>query len=78
MPTLISKESLLGKLEQLPPDQFYNIASIRNFIKAEEEAVVRCKDCKHFCKDDVATYCAPMGMEMQPNDYCSYAERKEE
>lgn len=39
--------------------------------------LIRCKDCKHFCKDDVATYCGPMGMEMQPNDYCSYAERKQ-
>lgn len=39
--------------------------------------VVRCKDCKSFRKDDKTTYCAPMGLEMQPDDYCSYGERKE-
>ena len=39
--------------------------------------IVRCKDCKSFRKDEKTTYCAPMGLEMQPDDYCSYGERKE-
>lgn len=33
---LVSKEKMLEKLAMLPADQFYNVASIRNFIKAEE------------------------------------------
>ena len=36
--------------------------------------VVRCKDCKHFIGDK----CADNGYTWNPNDYCSYGERREE
>lgn len=82
---LVSKQKMLEKLAMLPADQFYNVASIRNFIKAENEAVVRCKDCKYKCEtedgewnpeDIVCSYWDTDGLVW--NDYCSYAERKEE
>lgn len=76
--TLISKENLLAKLEQQPPDQFYNVASIRNFIKAEAEAVVRCKDCKYFYGSVCVKHDGFMKERMQSDDFCSRAERKEE
>lgn len=34
---LVSKEKLLEKLGQFHPDYMFNIASIRNFIKAQPE-----------------------------------------
>ena len=44
--------------------------------------VVRCKDCASFRYsgmggDNGITYCASMGIEMQPTDFCSYGERKD-
>lgn len=44
--------------------------------------VVRCKDCVSFHYsgmggDDGITYCAK-GIEMQPTDFCSYGERKDD
>ena len=43
----------------------------------EYAPIVRCKDCISFRTDEEGiTYCAPMGLEMQPNDFCSYGERK--
>lgn len=82
---LISQERLLEKLDHCSADQFFNIASIRNFIREEPEAVVRCKDCKYKCEtedgewnpeDVVCSYWDTDGLE--ENDYCSYAERKED
>ena len=45
--------------------------------------VVRCKDCASFRYsgmggDNGITYCASMGIEMQPTDFCSYGERKDD
>lgn len=36
--SLISQERLLEKLDHCQADQFFNIASIRNFIREEPEA----------------------------------------
>lgn len=37
--------------------------------------VVRCKDCK--CKDKYENFCRRFLREIDPSDYCSYAEGKE-
>lgn len=44
------------------------------------ERIVRCKDCISFRYDSEGnvTYCGPMGVRMEPEDFCSYGERKEE
>lgn len=47
--------------------------------------VVRCKDCKHYCLSDFRKRNEPKWCEMfddgyfypQPDDYCSYGERRE-
>lgn len=36
-------------------------------------AVVRCKECKHFCCFRV---CEVFKRQMEENDYCSYGERR--
>lgn len=78
---LISKEKMLEKLAMLPADQFYNLASIRNFIKAEEEAVVRCRDCKHsvsWYRDRRLCYMwSETGIAVFEDGFCNYGGRKE-
>ena len=46
--------------------------------KPDMVAVVRCKDCKHLMFSDCYGECgaARMGI-VNPDDYCSYGERKE-
>jgi len=45
------------------------------------EQVVRCRDCEHFDRNvfDFKGFkiCPASGMYITPEDYCSYAERKE-
>ena len=38
-------------------------------------SVARCEDCK--CKDEYENFCRRFLREIDPSDYCSYAERKE-
>ena len=45
------------------------------------QEILRCKDCKyHFYENDNIPYCANIdyGYGWRDEDYCSYAERKEE
>lgn len=74
--SLISQERLLEKLDHCQADQFYNVASIRNFIREEPEAVVRCVDCKSF--DPENYYCYTFRSAINPDGFCSRAERKED
>lgn len=60
----------------------YTTGEIKNFIDKMPEAVVRCKDCKHYfignCMNtDVPIY-ADNGAEFMPDSdfYCAYAERR--
>jgi hypothetical protein len=39
--------------------------------------VVRCKDCKNFSPRNLVNFCARTGRTCEPNDYCSYGERRE-
>ena len=39
--------------------------------------LIRCKDCVCFRTDEKGiTYCASMGVQMKPEDFCSYGERR--
>ena len=42
--------------------------------------LIRCKDCKHSKGDvfDRGLYCTHHPMDVEPDDYCSYGERKEQ
>lgn len=48
---------------------------------ADVAYVVRCKDCKYFANATVNSngflICHATGMEIAPEDFCSYGERKE-
>lgn len=40
-----------------------------------EPEIVHCKDCKHW--DKKIMYCNHTGMQIEPDGYCVYGERKE-
>lgn len=54
--------------------------------KEKLQEVIRCKDCKFSVKDEynifhgseISNRCIAMGAVVSPDDYCSWAERKEE
>lgn len=80
--SLISQERLLEKLDHCQADQFFNIASIRNFIREEPEAVVRCKDCEYWDTDwqphGTGHFCAMIDLVTNSLFYCAEGERKED
>ena len=43
--------------------------------------VVRCKDCQSGCKlwfsDKGVNFCRKLGIDVKPDDFCSYGERKD-
>ena len=41
----------------------------------QEPEIVHCKDCKHWDKEIM--YCNHTGMQIEPDGYCVYGERKE-
>lgn len=47
---------------------------IDNAPTVDAVPVVRCEDCK--CKDKYENFCRRFLREIDPNDYCSYAERR--
>ncbi len=57
------------------------IEILDNIPAADVAPVVRCKDCEHFDRNvfDFKGFkiCPASGMYITPEDYCSYAERKE-
>lgn len=52
------------------------------FPTADVAPVVRCKDCKHFDRTEFDCkgfkICPASGMDVTPEDYCSYADRKDD
>lgn len=50
-------------------------------VSKDMQEVVRCKDCKYFENATVNSngflICHATGMEIAPDDFCSYGERKE-
>lgn len=67
---LISRSSVLSKLDKMSADLMINVATVRNLLKDEEGIdaveVVRCKDCvsKERCKHAVSA-----------EHYCGFGER---
>ena len=41
----------------------------------QEPEIVHCKDCKHWDKEIM--YCNHTGMQIEPDGYCVYGERKD-
>ena len=71
-----------GTLGALPPTaretKYLNeqIKALNMAIEAlREPEIVHCKDCKHWDKEIM--YCNHTGMQIEPDGYCVYGERKE-
>ena len=47
-------------------------------IEKDIVTVVRCKDCKHYLKLTFLSECTKHDLAVEPNDYCSDGERREE
>ena len=76
MPEYIEREALVDNLNHFVPE-YYN-ALINDLICKQPAVdairVVRCKDCTHL----YGTICAVCGLlPRNPNDFCSYGERKD-
>ena len=52
--------------------------NLKTIPAADVGEVVRCKDCKWYNKSGCAIYIADDTDKPTDNDYCSYAERKDE
>ena len=54
---------------------------VDNAPTVDAEIVVRCKDCKHFDRAEFNCkgfkICPASGMDVTPDDYCSYADRRD-
>ena len=67
-------------------DQFLRIfggiiaTALKELAKLEPVQIVRCKDCTHYRVDDTdgCRYCHIDGRTIEGDDYCSWAERKEQ
>ena len=75
---LISRQALLESIERisvkgnvLDDDWIYRF--VQEFPSAEPE-IIRCKDCKYYKENTMV--CSRYGLE--DDDYCSWAERREE
>ena len=67
--SLINREDLL---EQFESGALLFQDKVREIIQQMPEAIVRCENCKHYRN---YVYCDLTFCDMQPEDYCSYAER---
>lgn len=55
--------------------------SQKNCVETSEDRVVFCKDCAHLCYEDIGIYYCGLHRitgQLDPDDYCSWAEKKEE
>ena len=90
MPKYIDREALLAEFEWLKSveDPYQRdrtedaIQRIKNAPVADVVPVVRCKNCKYFVSAMVNAngflICDISDMEIAPDDFCSYGERREE
>lgn len=67
-----------------PEETFPEVGGCSAFKnKGDFVEVVRCKDCKNWCHEEIAKrygadrYCTRTGFPVAEDDFCSYGERKE-
>ena len=88
----IKRESAIEAIMSDPPDAHYQswyAEKINEIPAADVEPLVRCKDCKYYCQEkingvicrhpalDFDTECFDHWINTNPDDFCSYGERKE-
>lgn len=80
MPRLIDAEELELQFDVSDEDIIAK-EIIRNAPTVDAVPVVRCRDCEHFVNATVNTngflICGVSDMEVAPEDFCSYGERKD-
>ena len=84
MDDYISREAALTALQD--SDLFNTterqLRAIRELPAADVAEVVRCKDCEHLVNTTINAngflICDISDMEIAPDDFCSYGERREE
>lgn len=83
MDDLISREDVIALLNKWADGYSYietptadAVKKIEGLPSIDAVPVVRCEDCK--CKDKYENFCWRFLREIDPSDYCSYAEGKEE
>lgn len=82
MDDLISREAAIayaisGLTREIDGENWIRVSEVRESIKAlssPQSEIIRCKDCKYYKENTLA--CSRYGLE--DDDYCSWAERKEE
>lgn len=90
MAEYIEKEALIAEFKRLKLGEHSFIervfadgvyAIIEQFPAADVAPVVKCKDCKYHENATVNSngflICSVSGMDITPDDFCSYGERKE-
>ena len=66
-------KTLKGKLEDS-----YAETCVAYLNREDCVAVVRCKDCRHYIKEEtMVTHCRLFGAMCDDDDFCSYGERKD-
>ena len=85
MTDYISRQAAMKLIEEDIPITLNPIEVVANILaelegvpSADVVEVVRCKDCKWYNKSGCAIYIADDTDKPTDNDYCSYAERKDE
>ena len=78
----MTREELVAFIDELRVENKKHIEKLKAEIwgidpdapTVDAVPVVRCEDCK--CKDKYENFCRRFLREIDPNDYCSYAERR--
>lgn len=90
MAEYIDLEAILREIERrealMVGDKLVSVDAMKSFIKnrpaADVVEVVRCKDCKNLVNTTINANCFLIcdisDMEIAPEDFCSYGERREE
>ena len=71
---LIKRHMIIHQIGKYPHIKLGEALSLAIEALREPE-IVHCKDCKHWDKEIM--YCNHTGMQIEPDGYCVYGERKE-
>lgn len=69
---LIDTDKLCARLSR-NATPYFTVPDIENAPTVDAVVVTRCKDCAHL----YGTLCTVCGLLPQPDDFCSYGERKD-
>ena len=59
-------------------NELHKIYDKINALQAAQPEIIRCRECKHMQKDDIFHQCWCNGNMVKFDDYCSYAERRQD